>query len=300
MGSPKQLLPVAGRPLLERAVAAACGARLDDVVVVLGANAEAIRDAVSWGRARVVVNAAHAEGMSTSLQAGIRALDASVDRAVVILGDQPDVSAAVLDQLLDTQQRSGLPASALSFDGLLHPPVVMRRELWPDLLALQGDVGCRALIRARPELVAAVTAPTPLHHPVDIDTPDDFERLTADRMFIGSTVINTPDVDAAIAFWTAALGYVVRDADPTFAVLTDPARRWSNLSLQRSDAPKTGFNRVHLDLYTADQEAEVARLEALGATRVVPWDYADDDDHIVMAAPDGNEFCVIQSPYRRD
>lgn len=119
-------------------------------------------------------------------------------------------------------------------------------------------------------------------------------------LFVGSTVINTPDLEGAVAFWTAALGYVVRDADPTFAVLTDPRRRWSNLSLQRSSEEKLGFNRVHLDLYAADREVEVARLEALGATRVVPWAYAEDDDHIVMAAPDGNEFCVVQSRYGQD
>jgi molybdenum cofactor cytidylyltransferase len=179
MGSPKQLLPMGGRPLLEAVVAAACASRLDEVVVVLGANAEAIRSAVAWGRARTVVNDEHAQGMSTSLQAGVRALDESVDRAVIILGDQPDVSAALIDRLLDALERSGLPASALSFDGLLHPPVVMRRELWPELMALQGDVGCRALIRARPELVEAVATDTPLHHPVDIDTPEDFAQFQA-------------------------------------------------------------------------------------------------------------------------
>jgi molybdenum cofactor cytidylyltransferase len=181
MGSPKQLLPIDGRPLLEVVVTAACASRLDEVVVVLGANAEAIRDTVAWGRARTVVNQEHEQGMSTSLRAGVCALDASVDRAVVVLGDQPDVSAALIDRLLDEQQRSGLPAAALSFDGLLHPPVVMRRELWPDLMSLQGDIGCRALIRARPELVVAVPIDTPLHHPVDIDTPEDFARLARTR-----------------------------------------------------------------------------------------------------------------------
>jgi molybdenum cofactor cytidylyltransferase len=177
MGSPKQLLPVGGRPLLEGVVAAACASRLDQVVVVLGANADAVRAAVAWGRARTVVNDEHEQGMSTSLQAGVRALDAAVDRAVVILGDQPEVSAELIDRLLDAQERSGRPAAALSFDGLLHPPVVLRRDLWPNLMALQGDVGLRALIRARPELVAAVAMSTPLQHPVDIDTPEDLARL---------------------------------------------------------------------------------------------------------------------------
>lgn len=115
-------------------------------------------------------------------------------------------------------------------------------------------------------------------------------------LYIGSTVINATDLERAIAFWTIALGYVVRDADPTFAVLTDPGRRWSNVSLQRTDEPKHGRNRVHLDLYAADRDGEVARLEVLGAVRV-PWSYQQADDHIVMADPDGNEFCVVQSPY---
>ena len=99
---------------------------------------------------------------------------------MIILGDQPDVSREVIDRLLETQTSSGLPAAALSFDGLLHPPVVLSRELWGDIEALEGDVGCRALVRAHPELVAAVAADGPGGHPIDIDTREDFERLAAD------------------------------------------------------------------------------------------------------------------------
>ncbi len=118
-------------------------------------------------------------------------------------------------------------------------------------------------------------------------------------LFVGSTVLNTTDVEKGIAFWTGALGYVVRHADATFAVLTDPRRRWSNVSLQLTDEPKSGRNRLHLDLYTADREGEVARLEQLGATRV-PWEYPSDPDFVVLADPDGNEFCVVQSPFTQD
>jgi catechol 2,3-dioxygenase-like lactoylglutathione lyase family enzyme len=118
-------------------------------------------------------------------------------------------------------------------------------------------------------------------------------------LYVGSTVLNVADLHRATAFWTAALGYVVRDASPTFVVLTDPRRRWSNVSLQRSDAPKDGRNRLHLDLYTTNQRAEVARLESLGATRL-PWTYPPDADYIVLADPDGNEFCVIDSPYSQE
>lgn len=118
-------------------------------------------------------------------------------------------------------------------------------------------------------------------------------------IYIGSTVINVTDVERAIKFWTAALGYVVRGSDPTFAVLTDPHRRWSNLSLQLTSQPKQGLNRIHLDLYSDDQQAEVERLIELGATRI-PWNYAPKADYIVLADPDGNEFCVINSSYKQD
>lgn len=177
MGRPKQLLPVAGRPLLEGVVAQACGSRLDEVVVVLGAGAGAVLAAADLGRARHVVNADHAAGMSTSLRAGIAALGPEVERAVVILGDQPAISAALLDELLDLQRASGLPSAALSFGGLLHPPVVLARELWAGLDELEGDVGCRAVIRGRPDLVAALPASEDARHPVDVDTPEDYRRL---------------------------------------------------------------------------------------------------------------------------
>jgi catechol 2,3-dioxygenase-like lactoylglutathione lyase family enzyme len=118
-------------------------------------------------------------------------------------------------------------------------------------------------------------------------------------LYIGSTVVNSHDIERGIAFWTAALGYVVRGRSEDFAVLTDPNRRWSNLSLQYTEEVKVGRNRVHIDLYTDDRDAEVERLIGLGATRI-PWEYDEGDVHIVLADPDGNEFCVCPSTYAQD
>ncbi len=177
MGRPKQLLDVGGKPLLELIVNQANASRLDEVLVVLGAEADQIRRRMDLGRAFVIINRDHATGMASSLRAGIAALDDEIDRAVVILGDQPAVTSSMLDALIDLQEHSGLPAAALSFDGLLHPPVVLARALWPDITALEGDVGCRALIRQRPELVATFPAEGGHKHPTDIDTPEDYERL---------------------------------------------------------------------------------------------------------------------------
>lgn len=178
MGSPKQLVQVKGKPLLELVVGQACASKLDEVLVVLGAAANEIRTRVDLGRATVLINPDHAAGMASSLRAGLASLEGGVDRAVVILGDQPDVDAGLLNQLLELQETSGLPAAALSFNGLLHPPVVLKRELWGDLMALEGDIGCRAVIRARPELVARLPVAGALTHPVDVDTPADYERLS--------------------------------------------------------------------------------------------------------------------------
>jgi CTP:molybdopterin cytidylyltransferase MocA len=177
MGSPKQLLLIDGRPMLELVVAQANASKLDEVVVVLGAVADEIRPRVAFGRAGVLVNPDHASGMASSLQAGIAHLSLRVDRVVIMLGDQPDVGAPLLDELLELQKKSGLPAAALSFDGLLHPPVVLERKLWAGLASLQGDVGCRAVIRARPELVARLPVEGNLKHPVDVDTPEDYARM---------------------------------------------------------------------------------------------------------------------------
>jgi molybdenum cofactor cytidylyltransferase len=177
MGSPKQLLLVDGKPLLELVVTHAIASSLDQVVVVLGAAADEIRSRVDLGRATIVLNPDHAAGMASSLRAGLASLADGVDRVVVILGDQPDVDAGLLNRLLELQETSGLPAASLSFNGLLHPPVVLKRELWADLMELEGDVGCRAVIRARPELVARVPVETDLTHPVDIDTRADYERF---------------------------------------------------------------------------------------------------------------------------
>jgi molybdenum cofactor cytidylyltransferase len=176
MGKPKQLLSLHGRPLLENVVAAACGSRLDEVVVILGADHELILRRVRWGRARTIFNRDHASGMSSSLRTGLAVLDSDVERAMVILGDQPGVSSELLDRLLEVHAGSLRPAAALSVRGLLQPPVVLRRDLWDDVMALSGDVGGRGLIRARPELVAPVVVDTDLEHPVDIDTPDDWRR----------------------------------------------------------------------------------------------------------------------------
>ncbi len=111
---------------------------------------------------------------------------------------------------------------------------------------------------------------------------------------VGSIVWGVGDVARGVAFWTAALDYVPREEpEDDWAVLLPRRGEGVQLALKRVTSAAQGHRRHHLDLYAADQAAEVARLSALGAQRV-EWRYEPDADYVVLADPDGNRFCVVQ------
>jgi catechol 2,3-dioxygenase-like lactoylglutathione lyase family enzyme len=111
---------------------------------------------------------------------------------------------------------------------------------------------------------------------------------------IGSIVIRVDDLDRQVAFWTEALDYDARLGDEgDFALLRPKDGRGPNVSLDRVRSALQIPPRIHLDLYTEDQQGEVQRLKSLGATEVV-WDKRPPDaDYIIMADPEGNRFCVV-------
>jgi predicted enzyme related to lactoylglutathione lyase len=119
---------------------------------------------------------------------------------------------------------------------------------------------------------------------------------------IGMVVLGATDVGRAIGFWTRALGYELREggASADWSSLTPAGGLGTGIGLQRSDTPAERHPRVHLDLYAADaaeQAAEVARLVSLGAEQV-EWDlYPDDPDFVVLADPEGNRFCIVDTSH---
>lgn len=120
------------------------------------------------------------------------------------------------------------------------------------------------------------------------------------RLRLGTVVMGVEDVERAVAFWSAALGYeVVRfDAPDGFTILRPPSGDGTRLAVHRSEAPARPHPRLHLDLVVdsaAEQAAEVERLLGLGAERV-DWDrYPADPDFVVLADPDGNRFCLVDA-----
>ena len=109
---------------------------------------------------------------------------------------------------------------------------------------------------------------------------------------IGSIVWGVQDVSRAVAFWTAALDYKLKyPASEDWAVLIPKTGEGVQMSISKITSPQA--KRHHIDLFTDDQQKEVARLLSLGATRK-DWRHPPNADYVVLNDPDGNPFCVVQ------
>jgi catechol 2,3-dioxygenase-like lactoylglutathione lyase family enzyme len=116
---------------------------------------------------------------------------------------------------------------------------------------------------------------------------------------IGSIVLRVDDLRRQTEFWQAALGYVRRDngASDDFVLLGPPDEVGPQLSLDQVRSALQIPPRLHLDLYTDDQAGEVTRLIALGATEI-HWDKRPPDaDYVILADPEGNRFCVVDTEH---
>ncbi len=177
LGRPKQLLPLAGEPLLRHTLRNALAAHLHEVVLVLGRAAEEIAGAVGDLGQRTVVNPGWAQGQSTSLRAGVGAVDPRSAAAVFLLGDQPQVGPLVIDALVGAFHASGAPVVQARYGASPGNPVLIGRDLFPELLAVTGDRGARDVVRAHGD--RAVLVPIGGESPRDVDTEDDFRALLA-------------------------------------------------------------------------------------------------------------------------
>lgn len=177
LGQPKQLLELDGRPLLVRTVEAALASAAWPVVVVLGANAEAIRPVLAGLPVLVTENAAWPEGMAASIRAGTETLQQfsrHLDAALVALCDQPAFSATIIAQLVAAQHASGRSIVAARYSGRLGAPALFLRRHFSTLASLTGEEGARALLNGDPAEITAVDLPALA---LDLDTPADVAAL---------------------------------------------------------------------------------------------------------------------------
>jgi molybdenum cofactor cytidylyltransferase len=180
MGGPNKLLAeINGRQLVRIAAEEALASQARPVIVVTGHQRERVEAALKGLDVMLAHNGDFAEGLSTSLKSGIAALPADVDGAVVCLGDMPQVNAQLIDRLLAAfDPEKGALVVVPTIDGKRGNPVVWSRRFFPELAALDGDIGARHLIASYPEAVTEVqlTSNAAL---VDVDTPDALKAVKA-------------------------------------------------------------------------------------------------------------------------
>jgi molybdenum cofactor cytidylyltransferase len=181
MGGPNKLLAeIGGRPLVRIAAEQALASRASPVVVVTGHERARVEAALAGLRVRFAHNPDYALGLSTSLKTGLAALPPQPDGAVVCLGDMPQVSAALIDRLIDAfDPERGALVVVPTIDGKRGNPVVWSRRFFPDLTALDGDVGARHLIAAYADVVAEVPVEDAAAM-TDVDTPDALSAVKAE------------------------------------------------------------------------------------------------------------------------
>ncbi len=180
MGRTKQLLAFEGRPVLSHVIAAALGARLGEVVIVLGYEAASVRDALGpMDGIRFVENPDFADGQSSSLSLGLDAVDARSQAAVVLLGDQPTITSSDIDRVVEAYCDGEAAAARAVYESggktINGHPTVLGRVLWDEIRGVEGDVGARDVLARHGDSVLRV--PLGKSPPSDLDTPADYDAL---------------------------------------------------------------------------------------------------------------------------
>ena len=173
LGQAKQLIRADGITLVRRMTDIAISLQTGPVLVVLGAKQEQIQAELRELSVEFIVNPTWQEGLASSIRAGLNALpNSQIDSFLILLTDQPFVTADLLRQLISTQQQNqkGIVACRYGEAGHLGVPALFAMRYKPDFMELSGDVGARKLIQQHRNDCAEVLFPLGA---VDLDTPDD-------------------------------------------------------------------------------------------------------------------------------
>lgn len=179
MGKQKLLLPLGGCTIIERVADAVLASRVAEVITVVGYQADQVTRLLGERPVRLVHNPGYAGGQSTSLVAGVRAIDRRAWALMIVLADQPFLSPGFINRLLEFFCRNSYLIVRPVYEGEPGHPVLMDACLAPELLCLKGDTGARELVARYRERVGLlpVTDKTILQ---DVDTPQDYRRVKVD------------------------------------------------------------------------------------------------------------------------
>jgi molybdenum cofactor cytidylyltransferase len=175
MGKTKQLLPWQGETVLGHLLDTLQSSSVDEVILVLGHEAEHILEKVAIREIKVVFNPDYQKGMSTSLRRGLLAMNKAAEGFLVVLADQPGITPEIIDRLIESFRRvqPGKNIVAPSFRGRRGHPVLFGRKYREEFGGLTGEVGGREILAQHPEDILALEVDTDAVL-LDLDTPEDY------------------------------------------------------------------------------------------------------------------------------
>ncbi len=176
LGQPKQNLIYNGKTLLQITIDEATSSACEPIILVLGANTATILNPIKGDSIQVVHNTEWQQGMSTSIHAGLRQLKKTkgIERAIIVLCDQPFVNAQLINKLIETSETSRKGIVACDYNNTLGVPVLFNSKYFTDLMALKGHEGAKKLLSVFKDDIASVHF---ADGAIDIDTMSDYKNL---------------------------------------------------------------------------------------------------------------------------
>lgn len=176
---PKQLLEFRGETLLRHAAQTALASPCRPICVVLGANAGKLQAEIVDLPVEIVVNKNWANGIASSLKAGLEKLleiAPDISAVCVMLADQPLITAPTINRLVEMFERGENPIAACGYAETIGVPAILARSLFDEVMNLEGDAGAKKIICKYIESAGQLSVPEAA---LDIDSPQDYERLKA-------------------------------------------------------------------------------------------------------------------------
>lgn len=175
-GSPKQLIRLAGRPLLHTAVTRAAEVVGNALIIVLGAGASELAPLLKHSPGSIVVNHHWREGIASSIRTAVARLPPACAGVMLVLADQAAVTADDLKRLAGTWRKQPQFVAAALYGGVCGAPAIFPRTTFRELSQLRGDTGARALLRRSTDRIVRVPMPSAA---LDVDTPEDLLAIDA-------------------------------------------------------------------------------------------------------------------------
>jgi molybdenum cofactor cytidylyltransferase len=182
MGCPKQLLRYGDRSLIIHMIEVALASQCQPIIVVLGAYADRIESEINHFPIQIVRNSSWAEGMGVSIQIGVKAVCARLEApeaVILMLCDQPLISAQLLDRLILKYQTSGKPIIASTYADTIGVPALFSRALYAELISLKSSAGAKQVMLQHYSDVETIAFP---EGAIDLDTPIDYQQFLSTRL----------------------------------------------------------------------------------------------------------------------